>query len=209
MPPTHRPGAVSRWVAPTLRSLTGARAWYKLLSSPVDLDVQPAVGDELLDRRLVFPFMINAFRRVGSDGAVGSDGSDAASLIRSSDAPSKVILIDRARDLRRIDRASRARLPETGDPSGSWKFIMHGHAIGMLRLGIAGLLAALVCGRAAGDDRPGQKKNDDRPYQPAGQGNQPLPAAARPQSGGLVSLGARGVRQGEGREQADLSLGRL
>ena len=45
--------------------------------------------------------------------------------------------------------------------------------------------------------------------QPAGPGDEPLPAPARPQPGGLVSVGARGVRQGQGREQADLPVGRL
>ena len=126
--------------------------------------MQPAVGDELLDRRLVFPFMINAFRRVGSDGAVGSDGSDAASLIRSSDAPSKVILIDRASMffveltvrqgqgfLKRATRAGRGNSSCTGTRSGccGWE--------------LRDCWLHLSAVRAAGDDPPGQKKNDDRP----------------------------------------------
>ena len=59
-------------------------------------------------------------------------------------------------------------------------------------------------GLAAGSRPPAEAAG-----QPARQGDQPVPAAARPQPGRLVPLGARGVRQGEGREEADLPVGRL
>src|SRR5262245_13473209 len=45
--------------------------------------------------------------------------------------------------------------------------------------------------------------------EPPGEGDQPVSAPARAQPRGLVPLGSRGVRQGQGREQADLPLGRL
>ena len=75
------------------------------------------------------------------------------------------------------------------------------------RLGLLALLLALP-GLDAGS-RPATQRERGSAGQPAGQRDQPLPAAARPQPGGLVSLGPRGVRQGQGREQADLPLGRL
>src|SRR5690348_12418409 len=45
--------------------------------------------------------------------------------------------------------------------------------------------------------------------EPSRAGAQSVPAAARGKSGGLVSLGPRGVREGARREQADFSLDRV
>ena len=70
--------------------------------------------------------------------------------------------------------------------------------------------------RPAGDDRQrrrrrtaAERRSGRQAHQSAGQGDEPLSAAARAQSGRLVSLGRRGAGQGQAREEADLSLDRL
>ena len=72
-----------------------------------------------------------------------------------------------------------------------------------LQIAAAGILAC-QCGVAAA-----QSRGRGASAQPSGKRDQPVPAPARAQSGRLVSLGARGVREGEGREQADLPVDRL
>ena len=73
----------------------------------------------------------------------------------------------------------------------------------------SGLLVLLLAFAGFGSTALAAPAGRRQAGQPAGQGDQPLPAPARPQPGRLVSLGPRGVRQGEGREQADLPVGRL
>ena len=106
--------------------------------------------------------------------------------------------IDRASDARNCGRETRARIGGVDMKSSGQR---------ACRLAFLAFVATLISPAAAGAcTRPSRRR---RARQPARQGDQPLPAAARPQPGRLVSLGARGVRQGEGREQADLPLGRL
>ena len=71
------------------------------------------------------------------------------------------------------------------------------------------LAMALAPGLLVDRPRRGGRAGGEGAGEPTGEGDQPVPAAARPQPGRLVSLGAGGVREGEGRGQADLPVGRL
>ncbi len=71
-----------------------------------------------------------------------------------------------------------------------------------------GLVVLLILpGLTAPARRPAQGRGSAG--QPPGPGDEPVPAPARPQPRGLVSLGPRGVCQGQGREEADLPVDRL